>query len=397
MDKVMNYDLVRREMQRRNIDGLLATTGENVFYSSGLFAIPLWTRRTSQIFCFSTVDDLTNPIIINASGALDEVADQFDEIPNIRRFGPRMIQPPREAPLSAVESRLDRMLATDEYPDIVEATKQAIADSGCASSTIGVDEAGILPAILQRLKVEMPAAKFVDATDLFSRARSIKTPVEIERLRRSANIAEESIAAALDIAHVGVSEIDIANEFYRKTIVLGGFPVIGSIASGERSAMAFGQPTERKLRRGDLIRFDVGCRYLGYRSDIARIATVGEPTRRVATYHKALKTGVGLAIDMIRPGVKVADVFTAVVETVRREGIPHYVRNHVGHGIGIDGIDAPNITDTSDAVFEEGMVICVEAPYYELGLGGIQVEDTIVVRKDSAENLMKTSGDLRIV
>ena len=100
---------------------------------------------------------------------------------------------------------------------------------------------------------------------------------------------------------------------------------------------------------------------------------------------------------MIRPGVKVADVFTAVVETVRREGIPHYVRNHVGHGIGIDGIDAPNITDTSDAVFEEGMVICVEAPYYELGLGGIQVEDTIVVRKDSAENLMKTSGDLRIV
>ena len=90
-------------------------------------------------------------------------------------------------------------------------------------------------------------------------------------------------------------------------------------------------------------------------------------------------------------------MFEAAVETVRREGIPHYKRSHVGHGIGIDGYDLPDLAPRSDHVIEEGMVMCVETPYYELGWCGLQVEDTIVIRRDGPESFMTLSGDLMTV
>jgi Xaa-Pro aminopeptidase len=82
---------------------------------------------------------------------------------------------------------------------------------------------------------------------------------------------------------------------------------------------------------------------------------------------------------------------------VRKNGLPHYRRNHVGHGIGLDGYDAPNLTPGSNEVFEEGNVICVETPYYEMGFAGLQVEDMLHVTRDGIESLMSTSSELRIV
>ena len=157
------------------------------------------------------------------------------------------------------------------------------------------------------------------------------------------------------------------------------------------------QPGEYALRRGDIIRFDVGGRYKHYRADIARNGVLGEPTKKLAQYHRAICVGLDRAIEMIRPGVRADDVFEASVETVRREGIPHYRRSHVGHGIGLDGYDVPNIAPCNSEVFEEGMVICVETPYYEMGFGGLQVEDTLVVTKDGVESFMLSGTELKVV
>jgi Xaa-Pro aminopeptidase len=88
------------------------------------------------------------------------------------------------------------------------------------------------------------------------------------------------------------------------------------------------------------------------------------------------------------------DVFEAVVSTVQREGIRHYARSHVGHGIGIDGYDLPDLSSNCDHIIKEGMVLCVETPYYEVGWCGLQVEDTVVVRADGPESFMTTSGAL---
>jgi len=147
------------------------------------------------------------------------------------------------------------------------------------------------------------------------------------------------------------------------------------------------QPSPREIRRGDVIRFDVGGRYNHYRADIARNAVLGEPSAKVKTFHHAIRAGLLRAIEMVKPGARAADIFEASVETVRREGLPHYKRNHVGHGIGLDGYDAPDFSPGSKEVLEENMVICLETPYYELGFGGLQVEDMVVVTDTGYETL----------
>jgi Xaa-Pro aminopeptidase len=130
---------------------------------------------------------------------------------------------------------------------------------------------------------------------------------------------------------------------------------------------------------------------------MSRGASLGQPDPRIKKYYEAVEKGVLRAYDLVKPGFKVADLFKEVVETVRREGIPHFKRSHVGHGIGVDGYDPPNISEKTGEVFEESMVICVETPYYELGFAGLQVEDMLRVTKDGAESLMSLPTGLRIL
>ena len=110
-----------------------------------------------------------------------------------------------------------------------------------------------------------------------------------------------------------------------------------------------------------------------------------------------VEKGVLSAYDVIKPGLKVSELFNHVVETVRREGISHFKRSHIGHGIGVDGYDPPNISDSSGELLEENMVVCIETPYYELGFAGLQVEDMVLVRKNGAQSLMTLPTGLRIV
>lgn len=395
---LLNVQKIVEEMERSGLDGLVATTAENVLYASDFWSIPLWTRRSSQNFAVIGRRDPGNPVIVLPSAILDQVASQYAILPRIRRFGAGLAKLPETAPdVGTVEARLWSLLQTPQDPDIIAALAAALDDLELKGGVVGIDEMGIHSDNWNRLVGAAPQTRFVAASSAFLRSRSIKTPAEVERLRRSARIAEDSILASLKRAADGVTDVELATTFYQTTIALGGVPVVGSIGIGADSAMAFSQPSGRRLRKGDIIRFDVGGRYEHYRADISRCAVFGEPAPKIRTYHRALRAGVERAYDMIRPGVRVADVFSAVIETVRRNGIPHYERSAVGHGIGIDGFDYPELSGSSPAVFEEQMVICIETPYYELGWGGLQVEDMAVVTRTGIESLMTTDRDLIVV
>jgi Xaa-Pro aminopeptidase len=279
----------------------------------------------------------------------------------------------------------------------VAALVTALQARGLDGARVGIDEYGIPPAYLAKVREALPRTTFVPAWEVFRQIRAIKTPEEVARLRGSAQIAEKSIAAALAVARPGASELDLAAAFHTTTIREGASPVLGCIGTGPRSALPNAQPTDRRLVAGDVIRFDVGGRYRHYRADIARIATLGEPAAKLKRYHHAIRAGMLRAIEAMKPGARCADIFTLAVDTVRKEGLSHYRRNHVGHGIGLDGYDPPNLTPSSTETLEEGMVLCVETPYYELGFAGLQVEDTVLVGKDGPVSLMATSSELRVL
>jgi Xaa-Pro aminopeptidase len=389
-----------RAQQRLGHEGLAAivgTTGENVTYTTGFWAMSQWIRRGPQAYGIYPAIGHGEPGIVASTGALDLVADQELAVVDVRRYGFFAVEVNAGAPLDARERRLEALQGSIDYGDPVQALVAALRDRGLDGARVGIDENGILPAYFDRLREAMPKTTFVRAAETFRWIRAVKTAEEVVRLRASANIAERSIDAALAIAKEGATERDLAFAFHSTTLREGAIPVLGVICTGPRSALSSGQPGDRALRRGDIIRFDVGGRYRHYRADISRIGVVGEPPDKVRRYYHAIRAGLLRAYEVMRAGVRCADVFHAVMETVRREGMPHYQRNHVGHGIGLDGYDAPNLTASSTEVLEEGMVLSVETPYYELGFGGLQVEDMVVVTRTGLESLMTTDNDLRIV
>ena len=383
-------------MARERLDAVIGTSPENVLYLGGYWAMSQWVRRGPQAYAVRLRQGYRAPVIVTNSALLDLVADQ--EIGgDIRRYSFFKTDVDSAATLSPADARQVELFTTQAYPSPVEALVSALKDHGVAAGRIGIDEIGITPQCMEQLIAALPQATFVRSFLLLEKVRAIKTPEEIARLRRAASISEQAIDAALAAARLDMTEIEMARVFHSRTTELDGVPVTGCIGFGERSAMSNVQPSTHRLQRGDVIRFDVGCRYRHYRSDISRIAVLGEPAEKMRRYHDALYKGVQRAYDILKPGLKVADLFDQVIETVRREGIPHYDRSHVGHGIGIEGYDPPNIAGNSSDVFEENMVVCVETPYYELGFAGLQVEDMILVTRNGAESLMARDGRLRIL
>ena len=391
-----NLPRLHELMKREQLDAVVGTCAENVTYLSGFWAMSQWVRRGPQAYVLQPRNAQDACLIAN-SGILDLIADQEIWVKDIRRYGFFQIDADASAELDGPDRLQKQLFDSRAYKGPVEALVAAINEKGLAQARIGVDELGLTPQCMEQLRSELPDARFTRCFGLIEKVRSVKTPEEIARLRRAAAIAEGSIDAALKVAAEGVTERELLRAFNSYTVQHDAAPVVGCIGFGNRSAMINVQPSDRPLKRGDVIRFDVGGRYRHYRSDIARIASFGEPSAKVRKYHQALEKGVARAYDIIKPGLKVAELFNEVVEGVRREGIAHFNRSHVGHGIGVDGYDPPNIAASSVDTLEENMVICVETPYYELGFAGLQVEDMIRVGNHEAESLMSIGTELRVI
>jgi Xaa-Pro aminopeptidase len=391
-----NIPRLRELMEREGLDAVIATCPENVTYLSGFWAMSQWVRRGPQAYVLFPKSN-EQPCVVANSGILDLVADQDIWVSEIRPYGYFQMDIDPSATLDATDRMQKELFESEAYKGSVEALVTAIKEKGLTRGKIGLDEMGITPQCMDQFKSLLPDASFVRSFALFERVRSVKTPGEIDILRAAARATEHAIDAALAIAKEGVTEREMLREFNACLARHDAAPVVGCIGFGTRSAMINVQPSDRKLKRGDLIRFDVGARHKHYRSDMSRGGALGEPAKKIANYYRAVEKGVLAAYDILKPGLKVSELFNHVVETVRREGIPHFKRSHVGHGIGVDGYDPPNIADSTDSVFEENMVVCVETPYYELGFAGLQVEDMVRVTKDGAESLMTLNTALRIV
>jgi Xaa-Pro aminopeptidase len=213
----------------------------------------------------------------------------------------------------------------------------------------------------------------------------IKTSEEVARLRAAAVMSERAFSVAVASIGAGATELDVQRELLTYFARHDGLPFLTSIQSGPRTALPNGQAVNRVIEPGDLVRFDGGSRYKHYVADIARIAVLGEPTDKQASYYTAVCAGLEAAVEIAKPGATGRELFHAAVDAVRDNGIPHYERSHCGHGIGIENYDYPRITPDSTDLLEEGMVICLETPYYELGWGGVQAEDTFVVTSAGLE------------
>lgn len=160
-------------------------------------------------------------------------------------------------------------------------------------------------------------------------------------------------------------------------------------ASGPRAALPHGVAGERRLRAGEPILVDMGCRLDGYCSDITRILWIGEalaePWDRI---HEAVVAAQRAAIEAICPGVAARRVDAVAREAIEQARLGDACYGHgLGHGIGLEVHEDPSLSRRSDDVLEPGMVVTVEPAIYLPGRGGVRVEDIVVVTEDGCDRL----------
>ena len=222
--------------------------------------------------------------------------------------------------------------------------------------------------------------ELVDASDLVARLKMVKSANEIANLRQAVGISEHGIRAVQDTIAVGVAR-DELSAVWRDAI--RSHPDHASL-SGSWEYISVGTNPwggNAAARAGDLIKVDVGCLVAGYTSDTGRTFVIGPPTDVQARLFDALLEGFSAGADLLRPGVALSEVHQAALNAIRAAGFPGYTRGHFGHGLGAGtgSEEWPFISADADTVFEPGMVMAFECPWYINGLGGMIVENQLLI------------------
>jgi Xaa-Pro aminopeptidase len=152
-------------------------------------------------------------------------------------------------------------------------------------------------------------------------------------------------------------------------------------------------PVEEPVTYGDLVRLDLTISHRGYWADSGRTACIGSPSLQVRKRYGAIRLAVESALEAVRPGVTFADVYDVAMKAVAPQ-IPGYRRRHCGHTIGLRPYDGLLVAPDESAPIEANMVLNIEVPYYGIGWGGVQLEDTVVVTQTGCAPLTRMNHDL---
>lgn len=237
-----------------------------------------------------------------------------------------------------------------------------------------------------------------NATSAIVKARAVKLPGEVEVLRLAARVSEAGTQKAIAAARPGMSELELATIISAEIIANGGIPRFIVVTAGLRSALVDAYASPHRLEAGALLRIDIGCTFNGYWADNARTVVMGEPSALQRSRYDAILAGELAQLAALRPGTTAGELFRIGVEATREAGFPTFNRNHCGHGIGVVAHEYPSLNAAHEHVaIEAGMVLCVETPYYEMGWGGMMVEDTVLVTASGYEPLTVADRSLRVI
>jgi Xaa-Pro aminopeptidase len=299
-------------------------------------------------------------------------------------------------PSGEAEARI-RAVAEHRHPSPGHAVAAALEALGVTSGVLGLDEGGLTHPTWEGVVGRLGRFTVVPAADRLLGARRVKSPYEIECLDKALRLTEEALNEVLQQLEPGVTEQEAATAYGAEILRRGGMPYPTSIAFGERTWIAAPPPTERPLRRGNLVRFDVGCLFKGYYSSLARTAVMGEPDPRQQEAASAIQAGIEAAIEAIAPRAPAGRVHEAAVSATRSAGLPGFQRYHVGHGIGLEPYERPKLMAGNATPLEVGEVLRVEVPYYEVGWAGLNVRDTVLITATSSHVMNRSVRGLVVL
>ncbi len=292
---------------------------------------------------------------------------------------------------SILPKRVEFILQKDDFLASLKAIMKRLG-----RKELYLEEHSIPLSVYQNMKKNVRGIALKPGGDEVNRIRMVKDEVEIALLRKAADITDACVDHLRKIIKPGIVEWDLAVEiehFYRThECKKQSFDCI--IASGPGSSMPhYSTSTEKKIRPGEVLLVDMGCEYKGYNSDLTRTMFVTSIDPTLERVYLIVKRAQEEALRSVRPGISVEKLDAVARNIITEAGFGERFGHGLGHGIGMEVHELPAVRK-GDLKLKKNMVITIEPGIYLPGIGGVRIEDMVLVNSDGGEALTKSTKDI---
>ncbi len=336
-------ELLRRELELKNIDAAIVSKKQNCFYLSGFTG--------SSSYLIITPDD---SILITDSRYTLQAKEQA-AIYKIIKF----------------------------ENNIFETLGNCLA--GLKVEKAGFEDSYVTYDMYEKYTEKIGLKQLIPLRDIIERLRMKKDEHEKEMIKHAVRIADLAFEHILGFIKPGVREIDVANEleYFMKTenAKSSSFEII--VASGERAAMPHGTASIKKIGQNEVVTLDFGAVYNGYCSDMTRTVFTGKPDEKITKIYDIVLHAQQEALKNAKSNLTGREIDEAGRRIIRNAGYGDEFGHGLGHGVGIDIHEEPRLSPKSDCLIEDDMVVTIEPGIYVEGLGGVRIEDMAVINGDN--------------
>lgn len=379
---------IKELLRKKGLDGAIVSSPENFHYVTGFgghqhtvsrqpgFTLAVMRADDKVPTHLTTMDFEAATFRIKAAG-LNFVVDPYDTWVGLKTWDEiahGAVVPDK----TAMESSMDKLVQFMKACDL-------------ANKKVGVELDYLPVPYYKSLTEKFPEAEFVDISDLFVYARSVKQPDEIEMFRKLCRIADHGFTEVSKIAKIGVSERELS-QCFREDVIKSGFcvPSAWSMFSTGPSGARLTLPGDGVVKDGDVVKFDAGVNagFDFYTTDTSRAWIIGNGDPALLKLKDRLYEGQRRMIAAAKPGLPINELYHTAYDYVK-EMFPCYRRGHQGHSIsmGPATAEAPYINASETRPLEAGMILAMEVPCYIDGVNGFNIEDMVLITEDGCEVL----------
>jgi Xaa-Pro aminopeptidase len=262
--------------------------------------------------------------------------------------------------------------------------------------TLGFQPSAVSVDTFTAFRKQCKPTQLVSMPPILDELRVIKDSSEVKTLQKAIEVAEEAFRTLLRRIKIGWTERQVAAELQYEIVRRGAsgtsFPLI--VAEGPNSSLPHARPGDRKLREGSVLLIDWGATFNHYRSDLTRVVFIRRIPPRFRRMYEQVLAAQTAAIDLIRPGARMDDVDGAARKALKKAGMDRNFTHGLGHGIGLDIHEAPRLARNMTGLLQPGMVVTVEPGVYYPGIGGVRIEDDVLVTPEGCRVLTHLSRDI---
>ena len=379
---------IKELLREKGLDVAIVSSPENFHYVTGFgghqhtvsrqpgFTLAVMRADDKVPTHLTTMDFEAATFRIKAAG-LNFVVDPYDTWVGLKTWDEiahGAVVPDK----TAMESSMDKLVQFMKACDL-------------ANKKVGIELDYLPVPYYKSLTEKFPEAEFVDISDLFVYARSVKQPDEIEMFRKLCRIADHGFTEVSKIAKIGVSERELV-QCFREDVIKSGFcaPSSWSMFSTGPSSARLTLPGDGVVKDGDVVKFDAGvnAEFDFYTTDTSRAWIIGNGDPALLKLKDRLYEGQRRMIAAAKPGLPINELYHTAYDYVK-EMFPCYRRGHQGHSIsmGPATAEAPYINASETRPLEAGMILAMEVPCYIDGVNGFNIEDMVLITEDGCEVL----------